>query len=232
MARKTERETLESHIQSTYIIDQMIHGKMAKLDEVAELIPGFIHINDQHTLQVEKLYPEVTRLGITAQEIIDMGEDYLYKYLHPETQKRVFPKFLDFYSQNDTNAVCSDFQYVLTGKDTYQWIFTATKISLELGKLISVSNFIDTIGPLSDKLERLLSENLFLRRNFKRFASLTRREKEILKLIALGFSNKEICDQLHISQFTVTTHRRNLKAKLEAKRITDIQRYAIAFGLI
>ena len=66
MARKTERERLESHVQSTYIIDRMIHGKRARLDEVAELIPGFIHINDQYTLQVEKLYPEVTRLGITA----------------------------------------------------------------------------------------------------------------------------------------------------------------------
>lgn len=45
--------------------------------------------------------------------------------------------------------------------------------------------------------------------------SLSSREKEIIKMVACGLSNKEIAEKLYISVHTVTTHRRNLSAKLD-----------------
>jgi DNA-binding NarL/FixJ family response regulator len=62
--------------------------------------------------------------------------------------------------------------------------------------------------------------------------SLTEREIEILKLIAQGFSNKEIGDRLFISHRTVDTHRTNLMRKLDAKNIAGLIRYAMRAGLI
>ena len=61
---------------------------------------------------------------------------------------------------------------------------------------------------------------------------LTERETEILKLIAAGFSNKEIGDQLYISHRTVDTHRTNLMKKLDVSNIAGLISYAIKNGIV
>ncbi|RLB11781.1 MAG: DNA-binding response regulator [Deltaproteobacteria bacterium] len=64
------------------------------------------------------------------------------------------------------------------------------------------------------------------------YNSLTPREQEILRLLAEGFSNKEIADMLCISPKTVENHRSNIMNKLGLHSITDLIRYAIKLGLI
>jgi DNA-binding NarL/FixJ family response regulator len=59
------------------------------------------------------------------------------------------------------------------------------------------------------------------------FPHLTRREKEVLFLIAEGNTNPEIAEQLFISADTVNSHRKNLLAKLEVKNTAMLIRYAI-----
>jgi len=61
---------------------------------------------------------------------------------------------------------------------------------------------------------------------------LTDREEEILKLIAEGFSNKEIGNKLFISHRTVDTHRTNLMKKLNANNIAGLISYAIKNGMV
>ena len=61
---------------------------------------------------------------------------------------------------------------------------------------------------------------------------LTVREEEILKLIAEGFSNKEIGARLFISHRTVDTHRTNLMKKLNVVNIAGLISYAIRNRLI
>ena len=52
-------------------------------------------------------------------------------------------------------------------------------------------------------------------------ASLSPREIEVLKLIAEGYSNQEIADQLFVSLSTIKSHVSNLFAKLDVKRRTQ-----------
>lgn len=61
---------------------------------------------------------------------------------------------------------------------------------------------------------------------------LTKREKEVLKLIADEYSNPEIAKELFISIRTVDTHRRNLLEKLQAKNTAGLVKYAIKFGIV
>ncbi len=61
---------------------------------------------------------------------------------------------------------------------------------------------------------------------------LTGRELEIITLIALEFSGKEISDQLFISTNTVETHRKNIMKKLKAKNTISLVKYAIKNNLI
>jgi DNA-binding NarL/FixJ family response regulator len=59
---------------------------------------------------------------------------------------------------------------------------------------------------------------------------LTVREREVLKLIAEGISNKEIADLLFISIRTVEHHRANIMRKLNIKQTANLIKYAISKG--
>jgi DNA-binding CsgD family transcriptional regulator len=61
---------------------------------------------------------------------------------------------------------------------------------------------------------------------------LTSREKEVLKLVALGFSNKAIAEKLFISIHTVITHRKNITEKTGIKSISGLTVYSILNNLI
>ncbi|MCH8330067.1 MAG: response regulator transcription factor [Bacteroidetes bacterium] len=62
--------------------------------------------------------------------------------------------------------------------------------------------------------------------------NLSNRETEIIKLIAEGYTYKEIAVQLFLSSHTVTTHRKNIMKKLELKNTAGIVRYAIKEQLV
>jgi two-component system response regulator NreC len=63
-------------------------------------------------------------------------------------------------------------------------------------------------------------------------SKLTEREQEVLALIARGFTNKQIGQQLDISPKTVARHRDNVAKKLSLSSRTELTRYAIKKGLI
>jgi two-component system response regulator NreC len=61
---------------------------------------------------------------------------------------------------------------------------------------------------------------------------LTPREREILQLIAEGKSNKEVANILHLSVYTVETHRANIMEKLKLKSVPELILYAVRKGII
>jgi DNA-binding NarL/FixJ family response regulator len=61
---------------------------------------------------------------------------------------------------------------------------------------------------------------------------LTKKESEVLKLIAQEFSNQEIAEKLGCSIRTVDTHKRNLIRKLEVKNVVGLVKYALKMGVI
>lgn len=61
---------------------------------------------------------------------------------------------------------------------------------------------------------------------------ITRREKEVLTLIAEGLTNNEIAEKLFISPATVDSHRKSLLAKFEAKNTATLIRMAAKFSFI
>jgi DNA-binding NarL/FixJ family response regulator len=63
-------------------------------------------------------------------------------------------------------------------------------------------------------------------------AVLSSREKEILGLIAEGYTNPQIAEKIFLSQFTVDSHRKNLLAKLNVKNTASLIRLAIEQKLI
>lgn len=59
---------------------------------------------------------------------------------------------------------------------------------------------------------------------------LSPREIEVISLIAMGMTNKEIADRLNIGQTTVITHRKNITDKLGIKSVSGLTIYAVING--
>jgi DNA-binding NarL/FixJ family response regulator len=61
---------------------------------------------------------------------------------------------------------------------------------------------------------------------------LSEREVEVLQLVVAGASNKEIAQELFLSEGTVKAHVSHIMAKLQVERRTDLVRYALTHGLV
>ena len=66
----------------------------------------------------------------------------------------------------------------------------------------------------------------------ERYQSLTDREKQVLKLVAEGNSNKEVAQLLGISVKTAMSHRERVMQKLDIHNRTDLVRFALKEGVI
>ena len=112
--------------------------------------------------------------------------------------------------------------YILK-EDAYDQLMMAIKTILKGKKFISpmISNL------LTDYYVRSLDEAETSSLNI-----LTKREQQILTLIANGLPNKNIATKLKLSVRTIETHRANLSNKLGIKNAAGLAKYAISKGLI
>ncbi|HAS42542.1 MAG TPA: DNA-binding response regulator [Microscillaceae bacterium] len=85
-----------------------------------------------------------------------------------------------------------------------------------------------------DKVKETLIESARQERVKKKrdSSTLTRREKDVLRLTGQGLSSKEMAEELHISTATIETHIRNLLDKLEARNRMELVRYAVENGYL
>jgi len=80
--------------------------------------------------------------------------------------------------------------------------------------------------------ETLLQQMLKIRTDVNQACALTSREREVVRLLSEGRSNKDIGSNLHISVKTVEAHRATVMRKLGYTSITELVRYAIRNGLV
>jgi DNA-binding NarL/FixJ family response regulator len=95
-----------------------------------------------------------------------------------------------------------------------------------------VIEFNDVERSVYHKLENCILQLARPKQYLRANDELSVREKEVLKLVALGMTNKEISEKLFISTHTVITHRKNITAKLGIKTIAGLTVYALINKLI
>lgn len=61
---------------------------------------------------------------------------------------------------------------------------------------------------------------------------LSKRELEVLRLVAQGYSSKEIAELLFLSSYTIRTHRKNIMSKTTAKNGSELIRKCMEWGYI
>lgn len=98
--------------------------------------------------------------------------------------------------------------------------------------------FVETIyleytqNEITCKLKKVFKTYLPDKKNEKKSSELSEREKNIVRHIALGNTNKEIGEKLFISTHTVITHRKNITQKLGIKTVSGLTVYAILNNII
>jgi DNA-binding CsgD family transcriptional regulator len=85
---------------------------------------------------------------------------------------------------------------------------------------------------IARKFKRILSSLSKIHSDINQSDEISEREKDVLQLVAMGMTNKEIAEKLFISAHTVITHRKNITAKLGIKTIAGLTVYAVIHKLI
>lgn len=232
-ASVAEKKTAKGGLQSR------INKKIAEIDAIASELPGVViihYIKDGTVVYMSKRGQEI--LGVDLDELKEMGTEYYNRFFNPEDAKDYVPKILGLLERNNNDEIISFFQQVRPeGKQDFDWYMSTVKIFMrdDEGKPILTITMAFPIDPehhFTSKVQRLLDENLFLRKNYDRFSLLGNRERDVLKLMALGKSSPDIAEELFISQATVETHKKNIKQKLNTGSAFEISQYARAFDLI
>ena len=107
---------------------------------------------------------------------------------------------------------------------------THSELVMAVKKVLSGKHYISP--EISEKVIEGYLEGKKTLKSRTSWETLTQREREILKLIAEGYKNKEIADDLCISVKTVEKHRANLMGKLDLHSIQALTAFAIERGLV
>ena len=147
-----------------------------------------------------------------------------------------------------TRRICKEFPrtkvLVLTQYDDKEYVFPVidagatgfiSKAAASSELASGIRSVYDGDSFLSPSVARLLVEDYRYgggRTGRDSYEQLTDRERDVLKLIAEGYTTQQIADMLVISPKTAEGHRTNLMAKLDIHNSTELVKYAIRKGII
>jgi len=210
-------------------------GKL-NIEEVGDYLPGSVmlqNIESQTNIYMNNYGAD--RLHYSSQELKLMGPDYFKRFFPQEEVTIIKKNLISYLHRNDPQTLFSFYQRVKTGKKgDYEWYFTTTRIynNMDPNLLIHLALPAEALAQASNRCLYLADQNAYCVAHFHLFNALSKREKEIISLIAEGKSSHYISDILFISIHTVNNHRKNIIHKLNIKSLAELVRFAVLFGLI
>ena len=185
-----------------------------------EVVGEAVNGNEAMSL-TESLKPEVVLMDIAMPDTNGLDATRLLKERFPETHVLVLTVHRsEEYFFEMLKAGASG--YVLKGAETSELIDAVRCVSRGEAFLHPTM----TRQLLQDYLDRLRQAD------DPHDSLLTRRENEILRLLADGYSTKEIAERLFVSSSTIHSHRTNLMRKLNLSTRHELVQYARRHGLL
>lgn len=212
--------------------------KLKKLQSFSSYLPGIIIIRKTDNFDPVFISENGLELFNSSLEEIQKQEDnFQNSFFHNEDIFDYQQKLKEVIQANADRQFTFFQQLKISPENEWIWHICTVKIfhydkDGNATHIISIANSVNHLKHLPNKINRLVSENLFFKQNFEKFAALGKREKEVLKLVAFGKSSQEIAQELFISIDTVNTHRKNIKEKLNISSNYGFSQYAQAFDLL
>lgn len=193
------------------------------LDDHQLFLDGFCALLDKHndinvliaTTNIQKAFkvieakkPHLVITDISMPEMSGVEFIALLKQQQPNIKIMVLSMFANIQSYKDIDA------YLLKETDESELILAIKEVVIKDNKYLKV---------VENK-----NENIVIGNNN---VLLTKREKEIIRLIIKEHNTGEIAEKLFISSHTVMTHRKNIFFKLNVKNIAGLTKKALQLGI-
>lgn len=172
-------------------------------------------------------------LEYSREEIDILGHRLFIETMHPNDMEIIATAMQKF--GNDENASYGGVYRLKPKNHDYKWVIGSI-IPFETRngipwRFLNVTLDIDGMKDTQTQIIELTREIRQLKDQL-RINSLTRREKQIVGLIASGYTDKEIGQRIFISPTTAKTHRNNIHRKLEVKNTAALTQFAVGNDLI
>lgn len=210
-------------------------------EAILDKAPCFLYINEIGKNREESTWRNIylnkfalDNTGYTREEVDKLGPDFFKNILHPDDFEVATLSIEHLKNIGDDEVFGGPYKYMPKGKD-YKWMIGVSRVFKrdEEGNpkyfLNAAVNFNEEfhlhkqIIDLLRENKRLLNENTVLK--------LTRREREVLKLLARGNCARGISATLNISESTVISHRKNMLKKLNIHNTASLVNFAVENGL-
>jgi len=206
----------------TLIVDDhqvVLDGVQSMLEQDSEINVVAVAINAEkalETLSEKKVNVAIVDVNLPGMDGIELCKKIKKKY--PETQVLALTTF------NETSIISG---MMKNGASGYLLKNTSSTELIEAVK--TVNNGQQFLA--KEVQEKLISSSLG-QKSTSYIPKLTRREKEVLKLILEELTTKEIAKKLCVSVATVETHRLHLLSKLDVRNTAGLVKVAINKGLV
>lgn len=173
-------------------------------------------------------------IGYTQQELQQMGNTFYEQVMHPDDLCQT-QQSLQHLSDPANEPVYRDVCRIKTKDNDYQWVnkrtnvFSSTPDGAPLQLIHTAFDLRATIHT-DNQLNEALKE-INRHKNYNKLSQITKREREILKRIAKGMTDRDIANSLCISERTAQTHRNNLIKKTQTPNTASLVAFAIECGL-
>lgn len=207
----------------------------------ANMLPGMVLIhNAQNNFQRLEYISDrgLKFLEATQEYLTGLGHEYYTKYFNQDDIWKIMEDMQAMLSRKDANEIYNFYHQARPNENVnWTWFLISMKILAfdnEGNPLltISIAQELDSNYSVTYKVDKVLEEKFFTIKNKEIFENLSKRELEILKLVAQGFTSEVVAEKCFISVETVKTHRKHINQKINANSITDLQNFARAFNLI
>lgn len=231
-----KKEQVEAQLFAT---GNEVSRKNLMIEEIGDYIPGSAMIQNLNTMTNIYMNKEgCDILKHSKEELELLGPSYFEKFFPPEEVAFLSKELFKFTIEQDYNKNYSFFQRVRPNDQTdYKWYFTTSRLCKHpengaLPNLMHIAIEVNSLNLASHQISAICNDSSYILKHYREFNLLSKREKEIICLISQGISSYEIGERLFISIHTVNNHRKNIMHKLDIVSISQLIRFAVAFGLV
>jgi len=221
------------------VLGNNIERNVLSIEDVGDYIPGGVMVQDL-TIMTNTYMNQYgcDYLKQDKESLLALGPVFFDRFFPPEEMRVIKPEMQKFVTENNGDGVHSFFQRIRPDEPVnYEWFHTTSRLypgNRQDGslKIFHVAVKADMMSYIGKKLNDLVDVDIFVSKNYHLFATLSVREKQVIRLIAEGTTSTSIAEQLFLSIHTVNNHRKNILHKLEIKSISQLIKFATAFGIL
>ncbi|MGV0960227.1 MAG: LuxR C-terminal-related transcriptional regulator [Limnohabitans sp.] len=172
--------------------------------------------NSEHTQALcDEMTPDVLLVGIHSHGEQDLG--LLYRMSHPDHPQNM----VVYSSESDRHAILEILDAGVKGFVSTTSSIDELMLAIRCAALGRTYLCQSAASEMMDSVRQSRSGDITVR------SQLGGREEQVLRLVADGYSSKEIARNLQIAPSTVEVHRRNIMRKVGLHKVADLTRYAI-----